>query len=111
VISEITVKITLGQQANAMAEGSTGYVMKAVIPYPPGPLESSITAPYAVPPVPEFVEESNGKFAEIPAPENEQARSESGQIAPPQELQSVFEEEIPASPTKVRFLDEIAPPE
>ncbi len=92
MVSEITIKITLGPQATTLAEGSGGYAMVEAIPHPPDVFESSIMTVYDIPPVPDAVEESGGKFPEIPAPgfENESTSS---------------------SITKVRPIDEIPPPE
>ncbi|TFH48482.1 MAG: hypothetical protein E4G89_06215 [Methanothrix sp.] len=110
MISEITVKVTLGPPA-ALAESSGGYARVEAIPNPPDAFESSAINFY-VPPVPDVVEESRGRFAEIPAPELEETGSESREIVPPQEFQSAFEEKASSSSiNKVRIIGEIAPPE
>jgi hypothetical protein len=112
MISEITVKITLGPQPSSLAEGSRGYSMVEVIPHPPNAFESSVLAAYDVPPVPDAMEESTGGTAVILVPEFEEIGLEAGQIAPPQELQGFSEENPPSSSTtEVRLIGEIAPPE
>jgi hypothetical protein len=77
MISEITVKVTLGPPSAASAESSEGYARVEAIPNPPDAFESSAITFY-VPPVPDAVEESGGRFAEIPVPELEETRLERG---------------------------------
>ena len=85
MISEITVKITLGPQTVAKAEGSGGSALVEVIPHPPDAFESSVNAAYDVPPVPDAAEESAENFPEIPVPDFEEgAPSSSNEIAPPE---------------------------
>ena len=89
MISEITIKVTLGSPTAALAESSGGYARA----------EATLNPPDAV-------EEARGRFADIPVPELEETGSESGEIAPP-ESRSVFEEKATISSiNKIRIMDD-----
>lgn len=110
MISEITVKIALGPPA-ALAEISGGYTRADDIPNPPDSFESIASTLY-VPPVPDALAQSGGKFADIPAPELEETESKGGEIVPPEEFQSTLEEQASSpSISRIRIIGDIEPPE